>query len=777
MAKIIYITFGVALAYVLTAQLGFLLSLLPFWEVTLLWPPSGIALAALLVLGRGVLPGIFLGALVTNLISVPGTLSPVALVAVSTAIATTSTLSPLAASVAMRRIISSGVRGATPAQLLATSFTNFLACFIAAAGGILTLYLAGVVPAEILLTGGGMWWLGDYCGMMIFGPISWLVVRSLMPSRRRPARDPISTALLVNSAFVGMALVVFMALWSLETEKISRLLTQESTLAANNVTQVLQEAERDIATLRALAYASGGFDADEFRRYTTSESRVRRNLVAQGVGWAPRVTDPGAWEEEVQVDTSAEVRLYERDDAGQRVPVTPREAYFPVQYIQPVMGNEAAIGFDLASEPTRGAALERARDSGLVSMVSPITLVQSVDAEPAMLIGVPIYRPDVSLDTVAARRNNLTGFATAVYLIRPLFIAGLTGNNVDVEFHLFEQLPGGEFQWYHTSAPPNPTNDSDTKPIPTLTNLQAGPSALTSINFADHNWLVVATPGSRLISVQRTWAPWAAMLAILALGIVSSSILLERISARRSVQIERRKTEEALLEAREANDSMSFFMSTAGHDIKQPLYALSILTDTLLMSDPKASSVTLLERLRKSIDEMGEHFDALMNAGKKKGGKIEAELVKVRLAGIVTPIDAEIALLCADKGLKWHVDQENVLVLTDPLLLQRLLRNLLSNAVRYTGSGEVCFSAVARYDFVEFRISDTGTGIAPQYQQRVLDEFAQGDIQTPESYGTGLGLFIVATINQALDLGMQVESTPGGGTTFRFRVPLASEHA
>jgi signal transduction histidine kinase len=407
-------------------------------------------------------------------------------------------------------------------------------------------------------------------------------------------------------------------------------------------------------------------------------------------------------------------------------------------------------------------------------MVSPIVLVQSVDAEPAMLICVPIYRPEVPLDTVEARRANLTGFVSAVHLIRPLFTASLAETNADMDFHLFERSQTGEVTWYHTITSSNSANDTTIapEPAPTLASLETGLNGIAPIKFAEHQWLVVAKPGATLTRDKRTLGPWAVMLLIITLGIVSSSVLLERISARRDIMLERRKSEEAFLEARAANDSKTFFMAAAGHDIKQPLYALGIMTDTLLMSDPKPSSVPLLEHLRKSIDAMGEQFDDLMSAGKLNHGNFEPILKKVHLAGIIAPVDAEITLLCADKGLRWNLELENAIVITDPLLLQRLLRNLLSNAVRYTNDGEVSCRAIARGKFVEFRISDTGRGIALSNQKEMFDEFVLRDDYPYDSTGTGLGLTIVAKINQALDLGLQIFSAPGEGTTFSFEVPL-----
>ena len=211
-------------------------------------------------------------------------------------------------------------------------------------------------------------------------------------------------------------------------------------------------------------------------------------------------------------------------------------------------------------------------------------------------------------------------------------------------------------------------------------------------------------------------------------------------------------------------------MAAAGHDIKQPLYALGILTDTLLMSDRAESDAPILRRLRSSIDQMSKHFDTLMDIGRFQGDAFELTRIWFDLGEFAARIDLEVAPLCDEKGLAWKLEMEDVPVFTDPELLLRLFRNLLANAMRYTEEGEICCSAKAHADFVEFQVSDTGTGIPTELQEKVFEKFVRLGSNATAMGGSGLGLSIVEKINQALDLDLQMTSVIDVGTVFSFRL-------
>lgn len=240
------------------------------------------------------------------------------------------------------------------------------------------------------------------------------------------------------------------------------------------------------------------------------------------------------------------------------------------------------------------------------------------------------------------------------------------------------------------------------------------------------------------------------------------------------VEAERERTQQALRDLQAANESKAFFMAAASHDIKQPLHALGLLTETLLMSELPASAVPILERQRESIATMATHFDAIMDFGRFEGGQFELAVRRIPLRNVAARIDAEIAPLCAEKSLAWELDFDDAWVSTDEELLLRVLRNLLVNAVSCTDRGRVRCAAKVRGMFIDFTVLDTGCGIAPEHQEVIFRQFVRLPSHAQRSMGAGLGLSIVDKINQALNLGLQMSSAPGQGTRFCFRLPVAA---
>ncbi|MFK7977164.1 MAG: sensor histidine kinase [Halioglobus sp.] len=234
------------------------------------------------------------------------------------------------------------------------------------------------------------------------------------------------------------------------------------------------------------------------------------------------------------------------------------------------------------------------------------------------------------------------------------------------------------------------------------------------------------------------------------------------------VERQRLKTEQALAEAQAANESKAYFMAAAGHDIKQPLYALGMLTDTLLMSNPSDSAGPILQRQKESIAQMQEHFDSLMDLGRLERSGFKPTLATVALAQFSKRIDYEMAPLCAEKGLRWHIDLGSAYVQADEELLLRLFRNLVSNAVRYTLKGEIRCIACVDQGQVRFEISDTGVGISEEDQSLVFGEFVRLEQAGSDATGAGLGLSIVAKIDEALGLNLSMSSEVGVGTRYQF---------
>ncbi|HKI75430.1 MAG TPA: HAMP domain-containing sensor histidine kinase [Pseudomonadales bacterium] len=251
--------------------------------------------------------------------------------------------------------------------------------------------------------------------------------------------------------------------------------------------------------------------------------------------------------------------------------------------------------------------------------------------------------------------------------------------------------------------------------------------------------------------------------------IFRDSVLMRFEKNRLLEEVEHQKelTEAALEDARAANESKAFFMAAASHDIKQPLHAVGMLTDTLLMSELPPPTRSILEKQRISINRMRILFDDLMDISRFEAGAFELTRRTVDIREVVQLLDEEFSNQCADKGIAWHARSIPARVHTDPDLLVRLLANLLHNALRYTSSGSISCIGDEQNDKVAITIRDTGRGIAAEDQGKVFEQFFRVSSEEDGNIGAGLGLAIVRHVADALDIEVQLESEPGVGTQFR----------
>lgn len=233
-------------------------------------------------------------------------------------------------------------------------------------------------------------------------------------------------------------------------------------------------------------------------------------------------------------------------------------------------------------------------------------------------------------------------------------------------------------------------------------------------------------------------------------------------------------TQRALVAAEEANRSKTAFMAAASHDLRQPLFAISVLAETLLLHDLPKAAREMVGQQTQAIGVLRTLFDNLLDLTKFEAGTVSASVRRVNLLDVLEPLDGEYGALCRANGLAWTCSKVPAHVSTDPELLLRLLGNLLANAVRYTDAGGVSLSARVDGDRVRLEVADTGPGIDPADHRRIFDEFVQLDNpHRDRDRGVGLGLSIVRRIDRLLCTDLAIDSAVGRGARFSVSVPLA----
>ncbi len=239
--------------------------------------------------------------------------------------------------------------------------------------------------------------------------------------------------------------------------------------------------------------------------------------------------------------------------------------------------------------------------------------------------------------------------------------------------------------------------------------------------------------------------------------------------------VARESAERARDEADRANLAKSRFLATASHDLRQPLQSLSLLNGTLrrMVTEPDAAEA--LRQQEQAIGAMSRLLNALLDISKLESGAIKPELTDFTVAGLFTDLRSDFASLAANKGLKLQVpDVCTDCVHSDPSLVQQILSNLVSNAIKYTREGWVCLRCLHQQGLVRIEVLDTGIGIPADQVRYIYDEFYQIGVPTNASRdGYGLGLSIVQRLVKLLDLRLDVRSEFGKGSAFSLLLPAS----
>lgn len=238
---------------------------------------------------------------------------------------------------------------------------------------------------------------------------------------------------------------------------------------------------------------------------------------------------------------------------------------------------------------------------------------------------------------------------------------------------------------------------------------------------------------------------------------------------------EKQRAEQALASEEQANLAKSRFLAAASHDLRQPLHSLRLFTTTLALQTSNSQHKDLVAQIDSSVKSLEELFNALLDISKLDAGTVVVDKRHMHLDILLSQIKEELTPIADERGLAFEVALEDHVLHTDALLLERLLRNLISNAIRYTDSGKVCISTQRSQDnsLVWITVADTGMGIPEADQMRVFDEFVQLDNEERDrNRGIGLGLSIVKRLGKLLDVPIELTSEEGKGSLFKVGVPM-----
>ena len=246
--------------------------------------------------------------------------------------------------------------------------------------------------------------------------------------------------------------------------------------------------------------------------------------------------------------------------------------------------------------------------------------------------------------------------------------------------------------------------------------------------------------------------------------------LISDISQFKRAEVESQRAREA---AEQANQAKSHFLAAASHDLRQPLQALTTITDLLKMTLDDTEALGLVGNMSKCLVNMNELFTALLHINQLESGSITPEPRAFPAGDLLCQAVSAYRPLAEQKGLSLRVVHCSAVIRSDPVLLGEIVDNLVSNAIRYTNTGRVLLGCRRRGPIVRIEVWDTGIGIPEDQRERIFEDYYQlGNPARERRKGLGLGLSIVDRTARLLQ--HEIEMTPWKhGSLFAVEVPLA----
>jgi signal transduction histidine kinase len=258
---------------------------------------------------------------------------------------------------------------------------------------------------------------------------------------------------------------------------------------------------------------------------------------------------------------------------------------------------------------------------------------------------------------------------------------------------------------------------------------------------------------------------------------LTSDRLAEQLRAEKQAsEAARQAADQARQVAEVASRAKTQFFAAASHDLRQPLHALGLFAEALRQRRHDDSTMQLVASINASVDALEGLFSELLDITRIDSGGVEVRNEHVAIGELFRRLALHHEPVAFEKGLALRFRGHRHHAFADPLLVERILRNLLTNAVRYTEDGSVLVSARRRGDRLLLQVWDTGPGIAPDQQSRIFEEFYQvPGHAAPEAHqrkGLGLGLAIVQRLAGLMGAPVRLRSQPGRGSVFTLEVPV-----
>lgn len=499
-------------------------------------------------------------------------------------------------------------------------------------------------------------------------------------------------------------------------------------------------------SVNSLFQVSDTITREQFKRFNTTV--FDRISSIQALEWIPVVKghERSVFETRARLDGFQDFKITERND-GTMVSASERDRYYPVYYLEPLVGNETALGYDLGSDDTRLDAIHKSCDTDETVATSRIALVQDKSRQKGLLVFSPVIK-----------ENMIEGFVLGVYKVGDLLVRALgDASHDDCNLIIYDssaksgdqllaQLPGEDL---------SPLNDDAV--IITPKDLYYS----EIIPVADRKWLIICTPTELYLDSFSLFADLSLVISTILCVVFLYYIFMNFRDYNQQIE------NQLILESkvRERTEELEEYAHVVSHDLKSPLRTIDALTNWVKEDNKDKLDKnslgnlnlieTTLERMELLISDILSYSS--VNSKDNKIGSIDLNMVIKNLKkSFVIPKNISVKIVSSLPVIKG-----------DAIKLEQLFQNLISNALKFIDKedGLIEIDVLEEGSYYRFSVKDNGIGIEEKYQEQIFHIFQSLD-KAEDS--TGIGLAIAKKIVSQYQGEIWVESELGKGSTFYF---------
>lgn len=589
--------------------------------------------------------------------------------------------------------------------------------------------------------------------------------------------------LIVQTAGIGFACtLLFVYTKSMQDQRIQLAFETEAVRSSNRIVDNLRVYEEVVRSISSFYAGSDAVSRGEFNAFVGRTLTQHSGIHA--LEWVPRVSSNSrsSFEQQARRDglEDFQFKRFTSENKWTSSAEDWTDQYFPVFYMQPHVGNEQVLGIDMASNPTRLAAMNTARDTGQPIATAAMSLVaEDHDPQVGFLLFVPIYQNEATVETVEQRRQSLEGFALGVFRVRD--IVGCETQVTLPNFASLRVIDEDEKELHCSFSGAEGLDKNDSRFQHTEYCTIGGRS--WKLEFTSSNSWLKAHRGHIALQIGVGGGCLASLLGVILMAQLGRTenvecLIRDRTAdlkyANRMIQHHSEELQTAKHVLEQSNQQLKEFAYATSHDLQTPLRGIA------------SFAAFLKDEFQEQLDETGnEYVNRIITSAERmrnlildllEYSQVESQSSDLQPTCLNSIVDTALALLDSE------IERRNGVVTRDHLpmvqgdaqQMSQLFRNLISNGLKYQGDAPPRIHISAEIAATcTIQVQDNGIGIDPRFEDQIFDIFRR--LHTQQEYpGTGIGLALCRRIVHRHGGTIHVTSALGHGSKFVFTMPAAA---